>query len=55
LKKKLESKAADFKSYTLAIDENNDATDMAPSVIFIRDIDNATGKVLCMVPLKDNT
>ena len=54
----MESKAADFKSYTLAIDENNDATDMAQFAFFIRGTDNkynVTEEMSSLVPLKDTT
>ena len=39
IKRSLESKAANFKFYALAMDNSTDATDMAQLAIFIRGID----------------
>ena len=57
-RKKLESKAANFKFYALVMDDSTDATDMAQLAIFIRDIDdksNVTAEMTSSVPLKDTT
>ena len=40
VKSSLESKAANFKFYALAMDDSTDATDIAQRVIFIRGIDD---------------
>ena len=40
MERSLESKAANFKFYALAMDDSTDATDIAQRVIFIRGIDD---------------
>ena len=54
----MESKAANFKFYTLAMDDSNDVTDTVQLAIFIRGIDdeyNVTEEMASLVPLKDTT
>ena len=58
IKRCLESKAANFKFYALAMGDGTDATDAAQLAIFIRGIDdeyNVTEEVASSVPLKDTT
>ena len=50
----LESKAANFKFYALAIDKRTDTTDAAQLDIFLRDTDNeynVTEEMASLVPL----
>ena len=54
----MESKAANFKFYVLAMSDSADATDMVQLAIFIRGIDdeyNVTEEMASFVPLKDTT
>ena len=54
----MESKAANFKFYALAMVNSTDVTDMAYLAIFIRGIDveyNVTEELAALVPLKDTT
>ena len=58
MERSLESKAANFKFYALAMDDSTDATDMAQLAIFIRGIDDeykVTEEMASLVPLKDTT
>ena len=58
IKRSLESKAANFKFYVLAMSDSADATDMVQLAIFIRGIDdeyNVTEEMTFLVPLKDTT
>ena len=58
IKRCLESKAANFKFYALAMGDGTDATDAAQLAIFIRGIDdeyNVTEEMAPLVPLKDTT
>ena len=54
----MESRAANFKFYALAIDESTDVTNTAQLEIFIRGINdeyNITEEMVSLVPLKDTT
>ena len=56
IERTLESKAANFKFYALAIDESTDATDMAQLALFTRATDNkynVTEKMAAFMPLED--
>ena len=56
IERSLESKAANFKFYALAMDDSSDATDTAQFAIFLRRTDdeyNVTEEVASLVPLKD--
>ena len=51
----MESKAANFNFFALAIDESTDATDMTPLAIIIRGTDNeynVTEEMASLVPSK---
>lgn len=53
-----ESGATNFKFYALVMDDSTDATNWAPSAIFIRGIDdkeNVTEEMDSLLPLKDTT
>ena len=53
----LESKAANFKFYALAMDDSTDAIDTAQLSIFIRGVDDEYNvpEEMTLVPLKDTT
>jgi hypothetical protein len=58
IEKDIESKAANFNFFALAIDESTDVTDTAQLAIFIRGVDNEyniTEEMASLVPLRDTT
>ena len=57
IKRSLESKAANFKFYALAMDDSTDAIDTAQLSIFIRGVDDEYNvpEEMTLVPLKDTT
>ena len=58
VKRSLESKAANFNSFAVTMNDSTDATDMAQLATFIRGIDdeyNATEEMASLVPFKDTS
>lgn len=58
LENKLKNTAANFKFFSLAVDESTDSSDTAQLAIFIRGVDkdfNITEELANLIPLKDTT